>query len=916
MVVPSEVLSHRHLLDTFLAKLLADERVIEPISQRVMGTSIALRTFQKRIKDFCSAILDFLLDSLDFIEIFSKSHAVLDFFKVLESVLSVHYYSSTRMEAFDQHPLNQILDDFEPLAAFSAIWSFGSMMIADSRLKFEKLFRTFLTQHHLTIPTEYSLFDLHYSIPEKCWKPWDDQKLSLFFDNILCIPDLEPEHLVFAPERLLAAIHITTMLISQGKNVMVECPDPKLSRIVCGLVVNTTPISFHYSQLFCQYPNIDQFSDFNPLRKMIDESLNAIHDGRRSSNRLPLLAMMRFKLWMCRSTELLRSVLDYGTLMNLHTFTPEIATTVRYLISVDAREPDVNERLVRHFAVLRIPEVGDHAIVFAVARSLKSLCGINGATEIATAICKLTDEIDFPYRFNFSHMLKLLQRTAMVMEKQHKSYFPTALAFEAVAVFYDLAKSESTLEAIDRCVNSVATILSLKVPKVSPDRLLSNLSSDKCIPVVSIDEVLEVRNSPASLHHRRLSSIFQAGTDQKHSRFIENFDASELDIPPCTRPLEDQQEMLKIERMITTPRTHLLLNTDMDSLAESIVTATTDLLQFECTVFHPGANLHTLIHDTFITAGKQHQHKLLLVMARQLNHNDLELVKSMVASPDIFELFAANEILMIMSEIHCTDVDDDPFHEETLESKSQYRALVRDFLRASNHYFHICVVASPMLDSFGFFFNHCSPLLLSRPLDAQVKRDLGSAQDHPEPFLEITQQIITKLRKTNPDLSTVAFARSIAILFDEIYGMCSNRHDERYGILLRLGEIADEVKQTLQDTLDAQVAMEAQVESLTAEIAVLMEQTKTAGDRALTEREKVLQEEDELKVQQARAERYRRESELAKVRTKYLLMQTQLDLRQRASRDIAVMKTMNHPPKGVFLVMKSIVVIIVYLFIY
>jgi hypothetical protein len=694
---------------------------------------------------------------------------------------------------------------------------------------------------------------------------------------------------------------------------MIESANPKPSRIICNLVANTDYLSAHYSTVFCQYPNVDQSSDFNPIRQMLDETLAAIRDGYRSSSRLPLLAMMRFRLWMCRSTELLRSVLDYGTMMNLQTFTMETATSVRYLISANAQEPDVTARLLRHFSVLRMPAIASDGILTGVSRAVRDFLAIDDADTVASALCSLLDEVEFQYRFNFSHLLTLIQRTAMVMDNRRRSTLPLALGFEATAVLYDVTRSADTLSAVDRCVSKVATALgfdhSTKMAEVAGSRQLSNLGMPHFRPVTSLSEIAKECSRHISAAQ---SSAFKVQPEQQESRFLENFDGAQVIVPPCDLVLEDQQEMLRISRLFTTPRAHVLLSTDLNSLAETIVSATTSLLNFPLTVFQPGAPLLRTIHDGFVAAGRSETHTVLLVAEQQLNEDDLELVKSMVASPDVFGLFASNEILLLMSEIHCSEIDEDPFHEETLESKAQYPTLVRNFLRNCSHFFHICVVAPATSASFEFFFNHCSTLTLERPLQAQITRDLGSVQEYGSDFGEVAMQTLQKLIEKHPTLATVPLLRSIGVFFDEIYNLTKSQYEERYETLLRLSEICRSVEETLDGTLKRQIAMENEVEAIAAEIALSVEQTRTAGERALLEREKVCEEAEQLKEQQNRAEEIRKESEAALAKTKSLLTQTTQELRQLSSRDISVIRTMNHPPRGVFLVVKSIVVIMGY----
>jgi hypothetical protein len=251
-------------------------------------------------------------------------------------------------------------------------------------LRFQATISDFAKEKSVPIP-DGSIFDFYYSVGKKSWRKWRDVNRSRFYDDPSTIADLEPEHLMIDPTTFISSVFFANLMLSQGRSLLLDCADPRLSRVFCNISVNTDCVGAHYTQFCYQYPSLNATREVNPLRRMVDQSLGGIRDGYRGSSRLPLLVLIRFSPEYSQASELLRSVLDSGHLLNLRTFSQEIATSLRYVLTSNLSVPmaNLNHRLLRHFVVLRLPPGDDESLVRSVSRALEALCDIDPSAGIA-----------------------------------------------------------------------------------------------------------------------------------------------------------------------------------------------------------------------------------------------------------------------------------------------------------------------------------------------------------------------------------------------------------------------------------------------------------------------------------------------------------------------------------------------------
>ena len=136
--------------------------------------------------------------------------------------------------------------------------------------------------------------------------------------------------------------------------------------------------------------------------------------------------------------------------------------------------------------------------------------------------------------------------------------------------------------------------------------------------------------------------------------------------------------------------------------------------------------------------------------------------------------------------------------------------------------------------------------------------------------------------------------------------------NERYQALEELTTICSQIEDVIKATLDKQLNLEQQISNISKQIEDLMKTSQINSENSQKERESLEKEEKIIYAQQKQAEQLRKESEETLSHTKTILMQTTQELRQLSNRDISIIKSMNHPPRGVFLVVKSIVLIMGY----
>ena len=929
IVFPSKSVTYKDLISKFLNKIQNDERIIEPVSGKLFGTQIQMSSFIDKAEKFLTNILSYLCENLEFSS-FSEIQSVNNFFEVLESMLTVHYYSNTKFDVFDQQNLSQIYDDLENIVVFACIWSFGATTIDDERKRFEETIKSFLEQNNMSIdiinttnngneeednevhPQNISLFDIYYNTTKQKWKLWEDIGFNKFYSSPTTMTDICPEYLILDEKTIVSSLYLTNLLISQGRNLLIESSNEKYSNIVMHLSIYTEFIGSHFSQHCYQFPT---GCSNHVIRNMVDQCLSGIRDGSRSTSRLPLLALLGMDLNQSKYTELLRYILDNGFVLNLNTFTQEVTTSMSFLITSTIKD-NVNDRLLSHLAVLRIPEVTE--IEGIIGQAIETLCGIPKSTEVASIITNKIYEMTTTVQFNVFHILKLIQRVAMVMNGYPKSYFLNALSYESVSIFYDFTKSEETVEILNGMLTEISE--TIEIDRYDPisehlnTKFLSNLRSLKFRPISSLDEISTSNSEMASMIHskrKRLikhqSSLGDIRQIFSHGKYIDNFNGLSVCFESPKLSMFDQQNVLRLERLITTPKTHILINTKSSLSASELALKTVQILNFNYSVYQTGQSLISLIHDSFIKAGKLEQHVVLLVNEPFLNKSDFELVYLMTKSSDIYTLLGPNEMLSIMSELHCRDGEEDPFHEDTLESNSNYHLLVRDFIGNCNNYFHLLIVSNEESPNFEALFDNCSTLTISMPLQPLIRQTLKTNVK-----CKLASQILSLLSDEITSNREIPLLNSISSFNENLLEKVMDKFQERFEVLLNLTTICTKTEESIQNHLDKLFNMEKQIQQIAAQIESMMEQANKNIESSQKEREEIEKEEKILLDQQLQAEKLRKESEESLSITKPLMMQSTQELRMLSSRDISVIKTMNHPPRGVFLVVRSIVLIMGY----
>lgn len=330
-------------------------------------------------------------------------------------------------------------------------------------------------------------------------------------------------------------------------------------------------------------------------------------------------------------------------------------------------------------------------------------------------------------------------------------------------------------------------------------------------------------------------------------------------------------------------------------------------MNFEFDFYKTGQSLIKMLHDSYVKAGKLEKHTILLVNEPFLNKNDFDLIFLMTKSSDIYGLLGPNEMLNIMSELHCSDGEEDPFHEDTLESKANYHLLVRDFVGNCNNYFHLCIVSNDESPNFENLFENCSSLTISMPLQPLIRQTLSTNIK-----CKLASSVLSRLSDEISSNREIPLLHSISSFNESLIEKVYDTFKERYEVLTNLTNVCEKTENVIQMHIDKLKNMELQIQNLASQIEEMMEHAKKNIESSEKEKEEIEKEEKILHEQQLHAEKLRKESEESLSTTKPLIVQSTQELRMLSNRDISVIKTMNHPPRGVFLVVRSIVLIMGY----
>jgi hypothetical protein len=903
--VGDDFLSFADRLSFFIDSITSDDRIVEPLSRTLVGSLLESRKLTDIIKTFSNFFVPSLCDNFPSRQPISVHHCIFNFFTFFGAAIRC-FYIPDDIHTNVAHSADDLLRVTPQIALFSLFWAFGGVLLNENRAQMDQRIRDLAAKspfpYYFDGPIADVLFDPHSGK----WKHWMDLSSADLFSTasersaLDTILDFSPGYLLVPPLTILPAVYIATTLIAQNCNVFIYGSGDVDKEILADMILHTPQVLNGYA------PSIFGFSEQGTHRLLLKMVSSMIPDQNIShgwSRRKPLLSLFNFAAGPDSSaSELMRYMIEHDYFYNPQTHVRSVLNGIRFIVA--SNEMPLNQRLLHHLFFIRVSSPTDDMLAETIDRSIALLWDIQEDYEaLGDIILSMFRDLQTAYPFSLNHLLMFIQRVAMVQEGRVSDSIGEAIAYEAVRLFYDSTRSPDILTRVSSSLRQLGP--RAQVPnllEIADTRVMSNLNCPFFRPIASFEESSAITASPQRASGRRVSMARFTGS------VAERLTMATVDATPT----ESWQRLMDLDSIavastLVTPRTHLVVLTELPQFGEDLITRACGLVQAEVHRKTLDEPLLKTYHDSFVSCGIHRKHGVVLVDANRLTPDEAELLPALVNSSNVFGLFERGELLRILTSIHAAgSVDADL--DATLESEADYNWLVSEFVSDCQAFFHWAIVRdAPELGLLHSKAHWYIPVYGSKvAVEKRATEELSLA--HFNPMIDQLRNL--PLFDRFPSLVSHANV-------DRFLGSFGARVVAQREVLMEKLRTADEVcgigrtmKSFLDDAAAAGAKMEAELARLDEQLAECERQTAEVNARAAAETA-ALEVENKLLIEESlKVERMKRESDLQLEETEAILKTATSEVQSLSSRDFAEVKAMIHPPQGIVLVVVAMCIIL------
>ncbi|OHS95999.1 hypothetical protein TRFO_37840 [Tritrichomonas foetus] len=888
-----DFLSFEDRINFFLETLREDSRLIDQVSQTIVGSRISTKDIMKVIHDFTSFFFPKIEVSPN--SPITPRHCLASYFTYLKcSILS--YYVTENININVKNSAQDLIEDIPNLALFALYWAFAACFDDDQRILFDQKLRT-LSSSQYKMKFDSPIFDVYFDYRQRKWRKWIESGSELLpisrenGDIYRTMADISPHCLLTSLSVLLPALHITHTLLSEGCNVLI-CGTK--SSTMNDLILAKPYVSDNFSPFSFRFP---PGGSHKIVRKMLLSILPDPTSTQGFTIRKPLLSLFDFDP-SSSASELMRFLIEHGYAHNDVSYVKDVVHGIRFVVSCE--NETVNQRLAHHMFMIRIPKPTEKIEKSALSHAISVLWNIpDNDSAISSELIKLFKETSKIYSFDIDHLFIVLQRVATVMNNQEPSFLCNAIAHESVAVFYNAYHESSILNSISNAVSNISKKLKYSYDNpndIAGISLLSNLNSSLYRKVSSFDDV-EEPGLPITI-----SKNNNAGSSLKLTSSAK-FDLTVTDAMKSFTKTQ-QFDALSLSRALSTPRTNVTICSPLPTLPAKLVTYACDIIKADLKQKRLNESLMKCFHDQFISGGIKKTHHVLFINDEELTKKERKLLPQLANSSNVFGLFSRGEKLKIMTELYANGSN--PFDDDTCESMSGYNQLLSDFLTDCECHFHLCIATHDT----GTYRSGNS--IVYRPyydekhalndLIESVKIDGLKSKIENLKEIEMFQHFPYLLKFPNMSHFVIGYKQRLEALRAKL--------NEKKNIVGQIAMIGEELSAFMKEKFEEMEKMKTELTALNAELEVSSKQTDEMNVFAQSETEKFEKETQELQKQEVEAEKLRKELQKKLQETKSILESASKEVRALSSRDVAIIKAMNHPPHGVVLVVCAMCIVL------
>lgn len=894
--INDHLLSFGDRLNFFLEKKIRNEsRLIDPFSQTIVGSRISCNDLCEKIADFSTFIIPKMKVEND--APLTELHCISGYFKFLQCSI-LNYYVTGNMKANLKNTAENLIQDIPDLCLFSVFWAFAAAYNDEQLSEFDKnLRKLYHSKYGKKID---SIIESYFDSKKRVWMKWTDSGSELFpiqskeegINIYQYMTDISPQYLLIPLVFLTPTLYLTNILISEGYNVLIS---GTRNSSINNLIISTPNISENFTPYSFSFP---PEGTHKIIRKMIHMILPDSSSSHGFTVRKPLLSLYDFDP-NSSASELMRFVIEHGYMHNDVSFVRNIVDGIRFVVS--CRETEIfNQRLTHHMFVIRIPKPSDNIIQSTISHAINVLWNIQDNNDvISSSLLKLFRESQNVFHFNIEHLLTVLQRVAIVRLNKDPSFLLEAIAHETVAIFYNAFHSKDILNSIQNAISTISKKCSfnyIDVNEIAGKKLLTNLHSDVFRSVSSFDDLN--KNTEKSLKKENSLMKFIS-----YENSFSELKINEEMIKKIKNKIK-QFDIMSISSYLSTPRTHLTINSSgLSKTNMKLVTYACEIIQAE--LHHKRLNepLMKCFHDQFINGGIKKKHHVLFLTDLTLTSNEKLMLKQLVNSSDVFDLFERGEKLQLMTDMFSSGHN--PFDDETCETMDGYNRLLSNFLTDCSNYFHLCVVTddkdvlrhSLIYKPFYGIDHALSHLINSINIDGRLQEKIESLHN-----IQLFSLYPYLLKYPNMKF----FIKSLKNRMDK----WSEKLKSRKLIIDQIASTGEDLKVFMDKTSQEMEDLKNLLVSLSEELENSSKQTEQMSSIAQLNAEKFEKQSKVLNEQEIAADKLRKESQKQLTETKAILENASKELKALSSRDLAIIKTMNHPPHGVVLVVSAMCIVL------
>ena len=889
-------------VDHFIEKISKDQNLIEPISQTIVSSQVSVND----LTTLLNKVIMFFMDYVD------DNKPLTNCLKFLRSLI-YNYYLPSMDSSHVHHTATQLIENIPKLVLFAMYWSWAGRVVNDDREKFDVKFTQAAEKYGIDLKG-HKISEIFFDTVTNDWVTWANMDSARIIGDPLKLIDREPKHLLFDPSTFKPIAYIARELFSRGNHLLLACHPDVDQSVIANIIQHMPYIMDHFSPKAYMF---GKDANHKLLREMLSSVLpetKGKSSGHSVALRIPLLSVLGFHSnQRSTSSELIRFIINHREIPSEFGVLNEPISGLTLLMCGD--ENALNTRVSSHAFSIAIPRMTEAAEKHAVSEAVRALWGINNE-EVGSVLLDLLNNVKSIFKFSIYHLFTVLQRVGVIMVNHDPNHLVDVLAYQCVNVFYDAYHDEKILANISVATRDVSKALNLDnqtdVFEIAGKCVLSNINSPIYRQVACFGDLVKKKTKRSG---RRVSLIRFTSSD--------NFEDAENEIH-YLRGIDDtlRLDIIAVLNTITTPKCHIKIYTEIPKLSHKIIETATSIsksVMCEKQLYIP---LMQSFHDVFLEAGKTRVHHVLFIDENTLTKDDIIILDLLLKTTNVYGLFSRNELLNLMTSVYeKKGVCVDPFKEDSLETQKDYNTLVADFITDCEMYFHFAVVSlHPATPNTNCQYTSVyTPFFgASKFISSCIENEFNNLVSFESSLCIKHHFVLDTIKKLSESplirkYSYLISAQNLSHIITDFVAKQNRKHDELQGKLKNISDLMNvnsQIKKFMDDQSKKMTDMENQLLELNKQLTESTAELEKINQATEVEMVNANRESAVLKEEKAKAEKLRREITQELKATNAILETATAGIKNIKASDIAIIKNMHQPPKGVVLVIMALCVIL------